>query len=139
MSTGGIEVSFLQLQASIMGFSANRINHTAHVWVEGDAARLISGRSVVKRLVSLVRHFDTDCHSIVVFDSSNTLLGKLVCDAECVKWTLVPGSGLNQIESKIEKRKAYIAACAGEAEDAPESPATASVSLPAGVGWAKSL
>lgn len=139
MSTGGIEISFLQLQASIIGYSANRVNHTAQVWVERDAARLIRGRSVVKRLVSLVRHFDTDCHSIVVFDSNNKFVAKLVCNAECVKWTLVPGIGLNQIESKIKKRKEYIAACAGEAEDAPESPATSSVSLPAGVGWARSL
>lgn len=132
-------MSFLQLQASIIGFSANRINHTAQVWIEGDAVRFISGRSVIKRLVRLMHQFDDCCHSIVVFDSNNKLVAKLVCNADFVKWTLLPGSGFRQIESKLEKRKAYIAACAGEAEDMSEMPSSASVSLPARDGWSRSL
>jgi hypothetical protein len=140
MSTGGIEISFLQLQAAIIGFSANRVNHTAQVWVEGDAVRFLgNGGSAKKRLVRLIQQFDDCCCSIVVFDSSNKFVAKLVCNADYSKWTLLPGTGFRKVEKRIEKRNAYVASCAGEAEDAPEMPCSASVSLPAGVGWSRSL
>lgn len=140
MSTGGIEISFLQLQAAIIGFSANRINHTAQVWVEGDVIRFLgNGGSAKKRLVRLIQQFDDCCCSILAFDSSNKFVAKLVCNADYSKWQLLPGSGFRKVEKRIEKCKAYVAACAGEAEDAPEMTATASVSLPASSGWSRSL